>query len=303
MKFGITLPHFRQVMSAQGVQQVAREAESLGYDSIWVTDHLVIPDAYVERFGEAMMEPLTVLASVIPITSRVKLGISVVIAPYRNPIFVAKSLATMDVLSEGRLIAGVASGWCREEFEYLGVSFQERGALTDEAIQLYKEIWTRDRPRFQGRYWQFADLEAKPQPVQKPHPPIWVGGNSPRGRRRAVELGDAWHPTRIRAPEIRQAWEHIRRLAERQGRDLKGFSIAPRHPMKLYDHSIGQPWPLLGTVDEVKVALEELSQAGAGYLVLDTFYSLKELEGESLDTMRRTLDTFARQVMPAFKDR
>ena len=150
MRFGLSLPHFRQVASPEVIRQVAQRAEHLGYDGIWVSDHIVIPDSAVDRFGSMFYEPLTVLGFAAACTSRVRLGTTVLILPYRNPVVTAKVLATLDVLSGGRVTAGMAVGWTEDEFKALGVPFRERGALSDEYIAAFKALWTQDKPDFSG---------------------------------------------------------------------------------------------------------------------------------------------------------
>src|SRR5919199_3201946 len=188
MRFGLSLPHFQRVASPEAIQRVAQRAEQLGYDGIWVSDHIVIPVSAAERFGSMFYEPLTALGFVAACTSRVRLGTTVIILPYRNPLVTAKVLSTLDVLSGGRITAGMAVGWTEDEFKALGVPFQERGALSDEYIAAFKALWTQDKPAFQGRHVRFDNIAFEPKPVQKPHIPIWVGGNSKRAIRRAVAL-------------------------------------------------------------------------------------------------------------------
>lgn len=299
MRFGLVLPHFRHVASPEVVQQVARDCEDLGYHSIWVTDHVVLPTPYVERFGTVIYEPLMLLGYLAAATRRIVLGTSVIVVPYRNPLFLAKALATADVLSGGRLLLGVAAGWCKEEFDSLGVSFERRGDITDETLRILKAMWSSETPSFQGEFWSFRDVAVLPHPVQRPHPPLWVGGNSARARRRAVELGDGWQPTRPLPADVRQGWEHLRRLAERAGRALDGFVVSARTPLKFAPGAESR-WPLIGDEDAMKRGVEAYQEAGTDTLVLDTFYSTPELHDVTADGVRRTAERFARRVMPSF---
>ncbi|HKX26573.1 MAG TPA: TIGR03619 family F420-dependent LLM class oxidoreductase, partial [Blastocatellia bacterium] len=164
MQFGVPLPTFRQAATPAAIRTVAQRAEQLGFDGIWVSDHIVIPEAPIDNFargfadptqiGGLIYEPLTVLAFVAACTSRIRLGTTVLILPYRNPLVAAKMLSTLDVLSGGRVTAGVAVGWMEDEFKALGVPFEKRGALSDEYLAAFKALWTQDRPSFQGRYVQ-----------------------------------------------------------------------------------------------------------------------------------------------------
>ena len=144
---------------------------------------------------------------------------SVIVLPYRNPIQVAKVTATIDALSHGRLIVGVGAGFLAAECRNINAPWEDRGDYSDEAIRIFKELWTSDAPHFNGRYYQFADIQCYPRPVQRPHPPLWVGGNSLRALRRAAELGDVWHPTRPSLEMLASLGPRLRRMAERAGRD------------------------------------------------------------------------------------
>jgi probable F420-dependent oxidoreductase len=212
MQFGLSLPHFWQVASPVAIRRVAQRAEQLGYEGIWVSDHIVIPDSAVDRFGSVFYEPLTVLGFAAACTSRIRLGTTVIIVPYRNPLVTAKVLSTLDVLSGGRVTAGLGVGWTEDEFKALGVPFKERGALSDEYIAVFKALWTQDKPTFRGQYMHFDNIAFEPKPVQKPHIPMWIGGNSKRAIRRAVALGDGWHPTRPLVGDVKAGLAYLREV-------------------------------------------------------------------------------------------
>jgi probable F420-dependent oxidoreductase len=173
--------------------EAARAAEDAGADDLWVSDHMLLP-AGSRRPPESFHDPLTVLTWAAAVTRHAGLGTSVLVAPYRPPVILAKALASLDALSGGRVIAGLGSGWMREEFAALGVPFGERGARTDEAIRLCRELW-RGGTRFAGRFTQVDGLRLSPPPARPGGPPVWVGGNSDAGLRRAARLGDGWHTT------------------------------------------------------------------------------------------------------------
>ena len=196
MKFGVMLPHYRHVADPDGIFRIAQEAEAMGFHSVWVSDHVVVPDDMVERFGKGYYDMFTVLGFVASITKRVQLGTSIVIMPLRHPLHTAQVAATVDQLSKGRLILGVGVGVAKREFECLNASWEDRGAITDEAIQALRHAWTVDPVNFEGKFFDFSGVQSYPPTYQKPHPPIWVGGGSVRSLRRAAELGDAWGPTR-----------------------------------------------------------------------------------------------------------
>ncbi|MDA1001392.1 MAG: LLM class flavin-dependent oxidoreductase, partial [bacterium] len=174
MEFGICIPHYGHPVDVSRTLEAARRAEALGFDSIWVTDHLLIPKNFEIIYREHMLDPIVLLGHLAAITQRVKIGASVIILPYRNPIVVAKQMATIDQLSGGRLIFGAAPGWLEEEFIALGLPFKERGAMTDEYLRLIRRLWTEERVSFEGKYVRFEDMVPSPRPAQRPAPPIWI---------------------------------------------------------------------------------------------------------------------------------
>ena len=203
MKFGIWVPNCRHLATPEIICRTAVRAEALGYDSIWVSDHVIVPDANLERFGAAVYDPLITLAVAAGATKRVQLGTTVLIVPYRNPVVTAKMVSSLDALSGGRVVLGIGAGWLEEESSMLGVPFAERGPMTDEYMAAMRELWTSPAPSFNGKYTQFSGLHFEPKPIQKPHPPIWVGGHARASLRRAAEIGAAWHPINRSAAEIR----------------------------------------------------------------------------------------------------
>ena len=181
MQIGLCLPHFGRPLETGRLLQVAQRADARGLDSLWVTDHVIVPkDVYI-AYREEMLDPLAVLAWLAGVTERIALGTSVIILPYRSPLPVAKLLASVDVLSGGRLIFGAGVGWMEGEFAALGVPFAERGSRTDEALELFQKVWTEREPEIETRRHRLHGLVASPMPLQRPRPPIWIGG-AERGR-------------------------------------------------------------------------------------------------------------------------
>jgi probable F420-dependent oxidoreductase len=240
MQFGVLLPQFGPHAAGadarERIRQVALAADRLGYSVVWTAEHIVFPETirtpypYGSRYPFPLTDPIfdvvATLSWVAALTTRVRLGTSVLVLPYRNPIVLAKELATLDVLSAGRLLLGVAGGWLAEEFEMLGIPFRERGARTDEYIALLRALWTQDRVRFTGRFYQLAGALFFPKPVQQP-PPIWIGGGSPAALRRVARLGDGW----IAAPrptldDLAKDIVEIRRRAEQAGRDPARIGVS-----------------------------------------------------------------------------
>lgn len=207
MKFGFGLPTRGPVAQPDAIKKLVTEGEALGFGYMSIPDHIVIPkeidpvypysDTGEPPFpidGECL-EQLTMLAWVAGLTSTTRLLTSVLVVPHRNPVHTAKTIATADVLSGGRVTIGCGAGWMVEEFEALGTEpFKERGAVTDEYLRIFKELWTSENPSFDGKYVSFKDVKFEPKPVQNPHPPLWIGGESAPAMRRAARLGNGWFP-------------------------------------------------------------------------------------------------------------
>jgi len=226
MRFTVQLPTERadraeEFLSAAAVAEMARAVEEAGFDACFVTDHPIPGDRWLASGGHHTLDPFVALAFAAAATTRLRLHTHVLVLPYRNPFLVAKAAASLDVLSGGRLILGVASGYLEPEFAALGVDFAERNELCDEAIDAMRKAWADSGVALEGRHFRASGNTALPRPLQKPHPPIWVGGNSRRAIRRAVELGDGWLPFpapprfagRIRTASIASLADLAERLA------------------------------------------------------------------------------------------
>jgi probable F420-dependent oxidoreductase len=228
MKLGVCLPHYGRPIEVGRMLGVARHAEARGLDSVWVTDHVIVPTQANVIYREQMLDPLAVLPWLAGVTSRIALGTSVVILPYRSPIPVAKLLASVDVLSGGRLIVGAAIGWLEGEFEALGVPFKERVSRSEEALELLRALWIEERPEIVTRRHHLHDVTFSPMPLQKPRPPLYVGGNSEGALRRVARLGDGWHATATNHEAFRQGVETLRRFwneARREGEPALSLRI------------------------------------------------------------------------------
>ncbi len=303
MHFGIMLPHFRQAASPDGIIRVAQEAEAMGFDSVWVSEHLAIPTEHIERRGAVWYEATTVLGFAAAVTKRILLGSSVLVMPLRSPVLTAKAVATVDVLSGGRVLFGAGVGGFEGEFAVTGADYANRGDVTNEALALIKQIWGDGPADFQGRFWQVSDVVLEPKPLQKPHPPIWIGGSTGRALRRVAEHGDVWHPTRPTTSMIREGREKLARLCEPLGRDASAISIALRHCLLFTDAPAAPDTtePLIGAEDDVIRSLEAFQEAGVTAAVLDMFYGTPEVTNETPDTMLKTMERLMANVAPRFQ--
>jgi probable F420-dependent oxidoreductase len=201
---GVILPNYGTGSSLAGIHRVTELAEELGYDSVWTTEHIVVGPEAVDPYGR-VYDPLVTLGWIAGWTERIGLGTSIVIVPLHNPMHLAKQAATLAELRPGGVTLGVGMGWYEPEFEFMGVEFEGRGRRGDEAIRLMRALWNGESD-FEGELWSFHDATSEPHPSTQPE--IWVGGSSERAIRRALELGDAWHPSRGSDPE------HVRRVKE-----------------------------------------------------------------------------------------
>jgi probable F420-dependent oxidoreductase len=217
----------------------ARAAEEAGFDSVWTAEHVVLPEPRTPESpipaNTPLLDPATALAHIAAHTDTIKLATGIIILPQRNPVVLAKELATVDVLSHGRLIFGLGAGYIPAEFAALGAVFEERGARTDEAIEVLRTLWTAEAPSFDGRYFQFAGIDAQPRPIQKPHPPIVVGGMSTPALRRAVRQGDGWYGFALDLDATAACIKGLREAEQNglrpEGRSPLEISITPAGPL------------------------------------------------------------------------
>ena len=306
MRYGFYLPTRGATATPEALDALVRRGEALGFASVMIADHVVFPATIRSKYpytidgsfpgqGDAL-EQLALTAFVAGRTSSLRLVTSVMILPYRNPVSTAKALATIDVLSGGRLTVGVGVGWLREEFEALGSPpFERRGAVSDEWLRIMKTLWTESPASFLGEFYRFSDLRCLPFPVQKPHPPIWIGGHSPAALRRAARLGDGWHPVGanpavpLTPPELSALLDELRRLTEREGRDPSKLAISFKAPV--YD--AGRPSagrlgsnrrPFTGAPAEIAEDVATYARLGVSELIFD-FRS--ETLSESIERMER----------------
>ncbi|MCB1745238.1 MAG: LLM class F420-dependent oxidoreductase [Gammaproteobacteria bacterium] len=288
MRFGFYLPTRGEWANPDALASFAQCGDRLGFSSVMIADHLVFPvrieskypytvDGSFPGHGDAF-DQLSLMAFIAAKTERLRLVSSVMILPHRNPLVTAKMLATIDVLSKGRVTVGVGVGWLREEFQALDApDFDLRGAVSDEYLEIFKKCWTEDPVSHDGEFYSFNEVRCLPHPVQKPHPPIWVGGHSRPALRRAARYGDGWHPVGAIAAvplppaEMQGKIDELRRMAERHGRDPQAITISYKAPH--YDTSLPVPGtqrkPFTGAPDQIAADVRAYEAVGISELVFD----------------------------------
>ena len=311
MQFGVSLPGRGPLATPDSILSLATKADALGYDSLFVTDHVVLPASMARSVypysstgqlpggaAQDYLEPLAVLAWLAHVTKRIRIGTSVLVVPYRNPVVTAKTLATIDRLSNGRVILGAGVGWLREEFEALAAPpFEARGAVTDEYLAVMRAAWTTDPVRFAGTHYTLRDVHALPKPVQRGGIPIWIGGHTDAAVKRAATLGDAWHPIALRPPGLLLPAEYATRVkqlhawAQRAGRDPKAVTLTLRVPMEVRPKTAKAPGgdrPMFqGTAADLRDDLRAYEALGVSHVVFDAAHA--DLKS-TLDNMRRFAD-------------
>ena len=281
--------------SGADVLRVARAADRAGWDWLTIPEHVVMTRAMVDVMGARFPEGLAAAAVLAGATERIRLLTYVLVLPYRNPLLLAKQIATVDFLSGGRFTLGTAVGHLEGEFEALGVPFAERGARTDECIRAMRELWTSDAPSFDGRFVRFTDVVFEPKPVQRPHPPILIGGNSRPAMRRAAALGDGWLPWLVTRAQLPDCLAYIRAQPGFAAR-AAGFEVVmPLAPLNVEDYThrvLGQTHQPEAR-DEIVAEVGRLAEAGV------TVTQVVPPRTASVEALIAWVEWFAAEVIPA----
>ena len=215
---------------------IAKRAEELGFASYWVPEHPIVPvkttspypasdDGLIPDEYGRITDPFVSLARASAVTTKIELGTGICLVPERNPLELAKEVATLDHFSGGRFIFGIGAGWLREETEIMGGDFDHRWGQTKDAVQAMKELWTKDEAEYHGKYYDFPAVRSFPKPAQKPHPPVYMGGSSKYVFKRVVEWGDGWMPVLSPVEDIKAGRQRLNEMAEAAGRDPKEISV------------------------------------------------------------------------------
>ena len=309
MKYGVFLPVSGRAASRKTLMQAAQRAESLGYDSVWAADRLVIPwkidtaypyskeSTFIVPPDRPFFDTLTCLAFLAGCTETIQLGMSVMVLPYRHPLHWAKIATTIDQLSAGRLIMGVGVGWMEEEFVAMNAPFKERGAVSDEQLTLLKQLWTEEHITFRGKYYNVVDVAFNPKPYQKPRVPIWVGGEGKYAQRRAGRFGDAWFPyfVRITPAELAARFEYVRKIARESGRSPDELTLTCCLPIELTPDDAQQEENYLkGSVEQVTERLQMFQKVGVTHIGLQFMVP-------HYPERQEQIERFAKEALPALK--
>ena len=300
MKLGVTVPNNWGISDPQQVLAFGPLAEELGFDSVWVMDHLFNTGYIRERLEDKpYYHPLGTLSYLAATTKRVLLGTSVLVLPYHNPVELAKYTASLDQMSGGRVTLGVGVGAMTEEFQALGIPMRQRASLTNESIKLMRELWSSPSPSYHSRRWEFSDLYFSPKPVQKPSIPIWVGGSSPGALQRVATLGDGWHPSGVSPEEYSLAKREIEDLAVAAGRDPAQLTWSIRVEVEVHggpssDRAANRSRLPGNDPAGMAAAIEAYGNAGVEHVIL-------ALNSGDVDSLTRVMETVGTEVIPQFR--
>lgn len=309
MRYGLGLRPIGRLARVEDYVAIAELAERLQFDALWHSDHVVIPKVfdqtpYRQLYGgqfsltaeDPIFEPITTLAFLAGKVTTPRLGLAVLVVPYRNPVLTAKMLSSLDVLSGGRLIVGVGTGWAKEEFEILHCPpYEARGSVTNEYLDICIALWTQDAPTYHGKHYQVSNVGLQPKPVQKPHPPIWVGGHTLPAFRRVARYGQGWLAPRSLTPQqIADKLPVLRRLCAEAGRNPDEIGIAANFAVRFLESAgvMGsERAPFSGTPQQIVDDIHRCQEIGIAELRL---YSI----GADLTAITQTWERFANEVRP-----
>jgi probable F420-dependent oxidoreductase len=309
MKIGVFLPVSGRAASRTTLMEAAQQAETLGYDSVWSADRIIIPwkirttypyskeASFIVPPERPFFDPLTCLAFLAGCTEKITLGMSVMVLPYRHPLHWAKIATTIDQLSGGRLIMGVGVGWMEEEFAALNAPFKERGKVSDEQLKVLEKIWRDEHVTFEGEYYRFRDIAFNPKPYRKSRIPIWVGGEGKFAQARAGRYGDAWFPyfVRITPKALASAFENVRTEARKAGRAPEEIVLACCLPVEITTADVRQEEDYLkGSIAQVTEAIQKFVAVGVTHIGLQFMFP-------HYPERREQIELFAKEALPALK--
>jgi probable F420-dependent oxidoreductase len=313
MKVGILLPHVGENATRESVLYIAKQAEDEGLDSIWAIERLLwpvkpqtpyggIPNAPIPVEYQNVLDPLDTLTYLAADTDRISLGTSIIDMLFHNPVVLARRFATLDVLSGGRVIAGFGLGWSKDEFDASGIPFRHRGARADEYLQVLKRIWTDDVAEFRGQFYNIPASRIGPKPVQKPHPPILLGGFSPKSFSRVVNHANGWIPIAGFAPleQLEQAINGLREAARKANKNPSDIRVVVLSYPNVLDSSSEssssnqQRSPMSGTIDQIGSDIDRIKAMGAEHIIFGYAFSPLGRDVKKMMEVTKQLATFSR---------
>lgn len=312
MKVGILLPQTGELATRDIILYIGKEAEKEGLDSVWVFERLLwpvkpqtsyggVPNAPIPVEYQSVLDPLETLTYVAGNTERISLGTSIIDMFFHNPVTLARRFATLDVLSGGRVIAGLGIGWSKDEYDAAGMPFRQKGARADEYMQVLKRIWTDDVVEFKGQFYDIPASKIGPKPVQKPHPPILLGAYSPKTFPRIVKYADGWIPIAGFVPleQQEQAINALRESARKANRDPSDIRIVVLTYPNLLDSSSTsssnqQRLPLTGTIDQIGNDVEQIKAIGAEHIIFGYAFSPIGRDAKKMMEITKQLARFAK---------
>ena len=309
MDFGLHLPASSANVKADELVRFAQQAEALGFYCLTVADHVIVPRDISVPYPYTVdgkypgtgyhLETLSTMGFLAGATKRIRFATSVMILPYRNPIVTAKMLASLDVLSGGRVIVGAGVGWMKEEFETIRTEpYEERGKVTDEYIAAFRELWTSENPTFKGKYCSFSNIVFLPKPVQKAGIPIWIGGHSKQAIRRAARLGDAWHPIGgvptipLEPEDVKKDFAMLADFAQQARRNPKSIRVALKGSLFDREKKIdGRRRRFMGSAEEIAGDIGDYRAAGVDTMIFD-------VRRPSINETLERMEWMAKDVFP-----
>ncbi|MFD9904115.1 TIGR03619 family F420-dependent LLM class oxidoreductase [Streptomyces sp. NPDC059063] len=295
MRYGVNLLNFGPGTTPESLLRQATDARRLGFSFAMISDHIAVTPDVHEQYPAPFYDQFVLAAHLAGRVPGLRLGTTVTVIPYRHPLHTARLAANIDRLHADGFILGAGVGWSRAEYDALGVPFAERGAITDEYLAAIRAAWTDDPASFRGRYVAYSDVRTAPAPRSAPHPPVWVGGNSPAALRRAGRLGEGWHPFMPTLAGLKQALPRLAAAADAAGRPVP--ELVPRLRLRLVPHPDTPERPLgYGGVDRLRADLEALEELGATHVLLDTYPGTPG-ERASADADRALLELVAERVV------
>jgi probable F420-dependent oxidoreductase len=305
MRIGFGLPNIGRLVGAENLLKVAERAESLGYDSLWTIERLLWPvkpqvpypvtaDGSLPESYKYSLDPLDTLTFVAARTQKIALGPSVLDIPYYNPVTLARRLATIDVLSNGRLRVGLGLGWSKDEMDATGADMKRRGAMADEFLAVLKAIWTTDPVRYQGKFYRVPESYISVKPVQKPYPPIYMAAFAPPALKRLATVADGWNPVAIPVAGMEQMFGAVKQMAKEAGRDPSKLAMVVRANLHITDKPLGADRAIFaGTLEQIREDAHACAKIGAHELIYDVTF---EKQAQTIEGWLKLVETLRKLV-------